>query len=65
MDSRHYARARQKGLKAYSQALRDNQDPYLPVLEEKVPGLNALNRLSLGIQAVPLDRVVEIGRAHV
>ena len=58
MDSRHYARARQKGLKAYSQALRDNQDPYLPVLEEKVPGLNALNRLSLGIQAVPLDRVV-------
>lgn len=57
MDSRFYTRARQKGLKAYSQAIQTNQDPYLPVLEEKVPGLNTLDRLSLGIQSIPLDRV--------
>ena len=58
MDIKNYARARQKGLKAYAQAIHDNQDPYLPVLEEKVPGLNSLNRMSLGIQAIPLSRVV-------
>ncbi len=58
MDTRYYARARQKGLKAYNQAIHDNQDPYLPVLEERVPGLNALNRQSLGVQSIPLERVV-------
>ena len=58
MDIKNYAKARQKGLKAYAQAIHDNQDPYLPVLEEKVPGLNSLNRMSLGIQAIPLSRVV-------
>ncbi len=58
MDIKTYAKARQQGLKAYSQAIRDNRDPYLPVLEERVPGLNAMNRLSLGVMAIPLDRVL-------
>ena len=58
MDTKFYIKARQKGLKAYTQAIHDNQDPYLPVLEEKVPNLNTLDRFSLGIQAVPLNRVI-------
>ena len=58
MESRHYIKARTKGLKAYSQAIQQNRDPYLPVLEEKVPNLNALVHLSLGIQTIPLERVV-------
>lgn len=58
MDTRYYIRARQKGLKAYGQAISRNQDPYLPVLEEKVPNLNSLDRVPLGIQTVQLDRVV-------
>ena len=45
MDIKYYTRARQKGLKAYTQAVQQNQDPYLPVLEEKVPTLNSLDRL--------------------
>lgn len=53
-----YSKARQKGLRAYGQAISQNQDPYLPVLEEKLPNLNSLDRLSLGILTVPLDRVV-------
>ena len=58
MDTKFYIRARQKGLKAYSQAIQQNRDPYLPVLEEKVPNLNKLDRLSLGVQSIPLERVV-------
>ncbi len=57
METKYYIRARQKGLRAYHQAIQQNQDPYLPVLEEKVPELNKLDRLSLGIQTIPLDRV--------
>ena len=58
MDNKVYGRARQIGLKAYTQAMQQNRDPYLPVLEESVPGLNTLDRLSLGIQTIPLERVV-------
>lgn len=59
MDSRYsYSKARQKGLKAYNQALKDGTDPYLPVLEELVPNVNSLSRVSLGILSVPLERVV-------
>ena len=58
MDTRVYIKARQKGLKAYAQAIHDNQDPYLPVLEERVPNLNSLNRVSLNIISIPLERVV-------
>ena len=58
MDSKYYSRARQKGLKAYTQALKDGTDPYLPVLEDMVPNINALSRVTLGILSVPLYRVV-------
>ena len=58
MDSRFYLKARRDGLRAYSAAIQANQDPYLPVLEEKLPTLNQMDRLSLGIMSVPLDRVV-------
>ena len=57
MDIRSYSRARREGLKAYNTAIANHQDPYLPVLEEILPNLNQMDRVSLGIQAVPLARV--------
>ena len=54
----HYSKARREGLRVYQAAIQGNTDPYLPVLEEKVPALSALSRLSLGIMTIPLDRVV-------
>lgn len=54
----HYSKARRDGLRVYQAAIQANTDPYLPVLEEKVPTLSALSRLSLGIMTIPLDRVV-------
>ncbi len=67
MDGRFYLKARKEGLRAYGSAITANQDPYLPVLEEKLPNLNQMDRVSLGIQAVPLSRVVGTvsqGRAY-
>ena len=54
----HYSRARREGLRVYQAAIQANADPYLPVLEEKVPNLSSLSRLSLGIMPIPLDRVI-------
>ena len=54
----HYGKARREGLRLYSAAIQSNTDPYLPVLEKKVPNLAQLSRLSLGIISIPLDRVV-------
>jgi len=54
----HYSKARREGLRVYQAAIQANADPYLPVLEEKVPNLASLSRLSLGIMAVPLERVI-------
>ena len=54
----HYSKARRDGLRVYQAAIQANTDPYLPVLEEKVPNLASLSRLSLGIMAIPLDRIV-------
>ena len=56
MDS--YSRARREGLRVYQAAIQANADPYLPVLEDIVPNLSQLSRLSLGILSIPLDRVV-------
>ena len=67
MDTKSYDKARQLGLRAYSQAISRGEDPYLPVLEEKVPTLNTLDRMSLGIQNIPLQRVlgsVSRGRSY-
>ncbi len=54
----HYSRARREGLRVYQAAIQANADPYLPVLEEKVPNLSSLSRLALGIMPIPLDRVI-------
>ena len=54
----HYGKARRDGLRLYSAAIQSNTDPYLPVLEKKVPNIAQLSRLSLGIISIPLDRVV-------
>ena len=54
----YYSRARREGLRIYQNAIQNNADPYLPVLEERVPALSSLSRLSLGIMAIPLDRVI-------
>ena len=63
----HYSKARREGLRVYQAAIQANTDPYLPVLEERVPNLASLSRLSLGIMSVPLDRVkgsVSRGRSY-
>ena len=54
----HYSKARREGLRVYQSAIQSNTDPYLPVLEEKVPALSTLSHLSLGIMTIPLDRVI-------
>ena len=54
----NYSKARHEGLRVYQAAIQANTDPYLPVLEEKVPNLSSLSRVSLGVMPVPLDRVV-------
>ena len=53
-----YGRVRREGLRVYTAAIQANQDPYLPVLEARVPELASLSRLPLGIISVPLSRVV-------
>ena len=54
----HYGKARREGLRIYTAAIQANADPYLPVLEKKVPDLSQLSRLSLGIITVPLSRII-------
>ena len=54
----HYSKARREGLRVYQNAIQSNTDPYLPVLEERVPTLSSLSRLSLGVMTIPLDRVI-------
>ena len=53
-----YTKARKEGLRVYQTAISSNTDPYLPVLEEQVPGLAQLSRLSLGVMSIPLERVI-------
>ncbi len=54
----HYGKARRDGLRIYTAALQAHEDPYLPVLEKKVPDLASLSRLSLDVISVPLSRVM-------
>ena len=54
----YYSKARRDGLRVYQAAIQANANPYLPVLENKVPNLSQLSRLSLGVMTIPLDRVV-------
>ena len=62
-----YGRVRRDGLRVYTAALQAHEDPYLPVLESRVPDLASLSRLSLGVMAIPLSRVlgsVSAGRSR-
>ena len=54
----HYSKARREGLRVYSAAIQANADPYLPVLEDKVPNLAQLTRQSLGVINAPVERIV-------
>ena len=54
----NYSRARREGLRVYQAAIQANADPYLPVLEDKVPNLSQLSRLPLGVLTIPLNRVI-------
>ena len=53
-----YAKARKLALKEYHARMQKGQNPFLPVLEELEGELNALSRQPLGIQQVPIDKVV-------
>ena len=54
----HYGKARRDGLRIYNAALQSHEDPYLPVLESKVPDLSSLSRLPLGVITIPLSRIL-------
>ena len=54
----HYSKVRREGLRVYSAAIQAHKDPYLPVLEEKVPNLSQLTRLSLGVMTISLSQVI-------
>ena len=56
--SADYIKFRRLGLKAYNLALQHHKDPYLPVLEEIEPKLDALSRVQLGIIQIPVERIV-------
>ena len=63
----HYGKARREGLRAYHAAVQAHRNPCLPVLEDQEPALEKLNRRSLGIQSVPLERIagsVSQGRSY-
>ena len=63
----HYSKARREGLRAYTAAIQAHRDPYLPVLEDREPALTRLNRKSLGVLSIPLERVagsVSQGRSY-
>lgn len=52
-----YLEARRLGLKAYAADTAARRDPYLPALDDRVEGLNALPRTELGLISVPIERV--------
>ena len=58
MDISDYVKARKEGLKAYTTAVQKGEDPLMAVLEKKVPALNQLTRLPLGVHTIPLNDVV-------
>ena len=53
-----YARARKSGLKEYHARMQRRVSPFLPVLEEVEERLNALSHVPLGLQQIPLSKVV-------
>ena len=53
-----YARARKLGLREYHGRMQRRESPFLPVLAEVQPELNALSHVPLGLMQIPLGKVV-------
>lgn len=53
-----YARARKAGLKEYHARMQRGENPFLPVLAEVNERLYALQHVPLGLQQIPLRKVV-------
>lgn len=67
MYSEDYNKARKAGIRTYNNAVGQGEDPLLPILEEIVPNLSTLERVSLGVIVIPLDSIVGTlseGRAY-
>ena len=58
MNTELYAKARKLGLKEYHARMQQGKNPYLPVLAEIEEKLYALTRVPLGLQQIPLNKVV-------
>lgn len=53
-----YIQARRLGLKAYQMKESRHEAPYLSSLDERVTTLNGLQRISLGLIQIPVERIV-------
>ena len=53
-----YKRALKAGEKYYDEAVRSERDPYLEVLEEKLPNLTSMSVQYLGLIDIPTDLIV-------
>lgn len=53
-----YLKAQKAAYKAAKAAQQSGANPYLPSLEELVPGANQLARASLGLLSIPMDAIV-------
>lgn len=58
MGEEAYARARKTGLKEYHGRMQRHENPFLPVLEEIEGRMNALSHVPLGLEQIPLKKVV-------
>ena len=58
MGEEAYARARKIGLKEYHGRMQRHENPFLPVLEEIEERMNALSHVPLGLEQIPLKKVV-------
>ena len=54
----HYARARKAGLKEYHARMQKGENPFLPVLADVEERLYALSHVPLGLQQIPLRKIV-------
>ena len=53
-----YARARKVGIREYHARMQRRQSPFLPVLGEIEEELNALSHVPLGLEQIPLSKVI-------
>ena len=53
-----YQDAKHLGERCFKERSAKGEDPYLPVLEDLVPGMSSLSVQSLGLQEIPLEQIV-------